>query len=335
MNAESAAGAVPWQPTASLTALKQSASLRRAIRDWMETQEILEVWTPALSMSGTTDPQVESLVVLSSGEPGDERYLHTSPEFAMKRILCAYPEQDIYQIATVFRSEEQGRYHTSQFNMLEWYRTGMDHLALMQDVEKLFRHVWDSFDLEFVGIDRCSYSQEVFNKLGHWPDELPPALIKTYFNDHQRSFPTGLESYPAASLDLFVDEFVLPGFHTSRITFLSEYPSSQAALARIGTGSSGQQVAERFEVYLGTVELANGFHELADASMQRDRFKCETQSRELQDQRRIPMDEYLLSALSVGLPDCAGIALGLDRLQMVIGKYTHINQVLSFGDEVA
>lgn len=332
MEAYRAANPDRWKPSASLTTLKQSARLRRAIHGWMHDQDILEVCTPALSYSATTDPCIESLVVHPPGDDNCLRYLHTSPEFAMKRILCAYPHQDIYQIASVFRAEEQGRFHVSQFNMLEWYRTGMDHWELMQDVEALLTHLWTVFDLEFPGVETLSYSQEVFDRLQRWPDELEASLVKDYFNQYERSFPAGLESDLTASLDLFMDEFVLPGFDKEKITFLFEYPSSQAALARIGTGSAGNPVAERFEVYKGQVELANGFHELADVSTQRQRFEVDLQTRETNGQQGVPIDENLLSALSVGLPDCAGIAVGLDRLNMVLGNHAHISDVLSFSD---
>lgn len=335
MQSENTEAASSWMPTASLTALKQSARLRCVIHQWMQSQDVLEVCTPALSGSATTDPFVESLVVRPCRVGGKARYLHTSPEFAMKRILCAYPEQDIYQIARVFRAEEQGRYHVSQFSLLEWYRTGMNHLTLMQDVEALLRTVWIAFQRDFAGVDKCSYSQEVFKRLGHWPDDLSAELIKQYFDDKGRSFPPGIELDRGAALDLFIDEFVLPEFDKSRLTFLYEYPRSQASLARIGKSDSGHPVAERFEVYAGQVELANGFHELADATQQRQRFEQDSRTRQERTQQHMPIDENLLSALSAGLPDCAGIAVGLDRLLMVLCDYTHINQVLSFGDDNA
>lgn len=324
-----------WKPTASLHALKQAAALRQAIREWMQCQRVLEVCTPPLSRSANTDPQVESLEVMPSDGTATQRYLHTSPEFAMKRLLCAYPDSDLYQIATVFRAEAQGRYHTSQFNLLEWYRVGMDHLALMQDMQALLTHIWHAFGTEFPGADTRSYCQEVFDRLGQWPDELDGLRIRNYFADKQRSFPDGLEADLAASLDLFMDEFVLPEFDKSKVTFLFEYPASQAALARIATTESGRQVAERFEVFVGRVELANGFHELSDANQQRQRFAEDLHRRAARSQRGVPIDQHLLSALSSGLPDCAGVALGLDRLHMVLGNHDHIHRVIPFSDEQA
>ena len=120
----------------------------------------------------------------------------------MKRMLCAHPGTDIYQIATVFRAEEQGRFHTSQFSMLEWYRTGMDHEALMQDVEGLLQYLWKSFGLDFPAVSKRSYCEEVFNRLGDWPDNLRGAVIRDYFQQAKRSFPDGLEANASASLCL-------------------------------------------------------------------------------------------------------------------------------------
>lgn len=324
-----------WKPTASLHTLEYAAKLRQAIREWMQRQGVLEVCTPHLSYSANTDPQVESLEVLPPEGEVLQRYLHTSPEFAMKRLLCAYPDTDIYQIATVFRAEEQGRYHTNQFNLLEWYRVDMDHMALMQDVEALIVHIWQTFGRDFPGTDMRSYCQEVVKRLGQWPDELDGELVQKYFADRQRSFPDGLQTDVAASLDLFMDEFVLPEFDKSKVTFLFEYPASQAALARIATNDSGRQVAERFEVFFGQVELANGFHELSDATQQRQRFEADLHRRANRSQRSVPIDENLLAALSSGLPDCAGVALGIERLHMVLGGHDHIQQLVPFSDDNA
>ena len=327
-----------WRPTASLESLKQAALLRRAIRQWMLDEQILEVCTPALSSAATTDPQVQSIVV--DGVDGTQtgtvnRYLHTSPEFAMKRILCAYPDTDIYQLATVFRAEEQGRYHVSQFNMLEWYRTGMDHEALMQDVERLLRHLWKSFELDFPMVTKRSYCKEVFDRLDQWPDTLSGADIRDYFQHANRSFPVGLEQDVSACFDLFMDEFVISAFDPTAITLLCEYPDSQSALARVAIDSNGIKVASRFEVFVGQVELANGFHELADSAVQRQRFDNDLELRKSSGKNAVPIDENLLAALAYGLPDCAGIALGVDRLHMILGGHQHIREVVSFGDDNA
>jgi len=230
----------------------------------MQQQDVLEVLTPALSAAANTDPQVESVATRSATDGQASRYLHTSPEFAMKRLLCAYPHTDIYQIATVFRAEESGRFHVSQFAMLEYYRVGMDHHALMIDIEKLLRFIWSSFELSFPVVHTRSYCNEVLLRLGCCFD-----------------------------------------------------------------------VAERFEVFVGRVELGNGFHELANEHTQRARFETDLQVRRERAQAELPLDENLLAALKYGLPDCSGIAMGIDRLLMVLGQHAHINEVLSFDDERA
>lgn len=322
-----------WRPCLSLDALKTAARLRQSIRLWMQQQSILEVCTPALSHAANTDASVEPIFAVTAGNT--RQYLHTSPEFAMKRILAAFPELDIYQIATVFRAEEQGRYHNSQFNLLEWYRLGMDHHALMIDVEQLFRHVYQTLQLNFPTITQHSYVEIVNSLLGAWPDELDTRQIQEYFVKHERSYPADLLSDLDGSLDLFVDEFVLPDFDSDSFTFLVDYPASKAALARTAVNNAGVSIAERFELYFGKVELANGFHELTDARQQRSRFNCDLEKRRLLNKEHLPMDENFLAALAHGLPECAGVALGLDRLQMVIGNHEHINEVVCFVDQHA
>lgn len=307
----------------------------------MAEQGILEVLTPPLSQAANTDPQVESLVVMpdaqgsGSSVQGHARYLHTSPEFAMKRVLCAYPDTDIYQMTTVYRAEVQGRFHVSQFTMLEWYRTGIDHLQLMHDTESLLGDLWQHVGLDRPQIDKRSYCQEVFERLGAWPDDLDGYTVRDYFNKHDRSFPAGLEDDLNACLDLFIDEFILPEFHPEKLTFLFDYPVAQAALARVGVDAQGRRVAQRFEVFFGKLELANGFHELNDAGVQRQRFEAEQRERQIRGLQSVPLDERLLDALKEGLPDCAGIAMGVERLHMVLGKHAHINQVLVFCDDNA
>ena len=323
-----------WYPAASRQTLRQAAQLRAVIREWMQLSHILEVCTPALSYAGNTDPQVESIVV-GACEDGRARYLHTSPEFAMKRILCAYPDTDIYQIAQVYRSEVRGRYHLSQFTMLEWYRVGMDHKDLMRDMQDLLQRVWSNFKLPFPIVEQRSYCAEVHKRLGKWPEDLTADVIQEYFSAHDRSFPEVLQDDLPASLDLFMDEFVVSEFAADGITFMDEYPAAQAALARTGFNAQGRLVAERFEVFAGSTELANGFHELADARDQRRRFINDQKLRDSKDQTMVPIDENLLAALQSGLPDCAGVALGLERLLMVLCGHAHIDEVVCFDDQHA
>lgn len=328
-----------WSPSASLATLWLGDKLRRAIREWMGSQGILEVCTPPLSLAANTDPSVEPLylesTVNSAKVSKPKRYLHTSPEFAMKRILAAFPETDIYQIATVFRAEEQGRFHSTQFSLLEWYRVGMDHHALMLDVQGMMKQVYTSLGLDYPGVTYYSYCDAVRERMGVWPQELEPKQVQGYFDSQVRSFPRGMDQDLNACLDLFMDEFVLPDLPGDRLTLLTDYPASQAALAQVGFNKHGLKVAERFELYFGTVELANGFHELTNADEQRRRFEQDLNRRKAQNLDVLPIDENLLASLDYGLPACAGVAVGLDRLLMVLGKHEHIADVLCFDDSRA
>ncbi|MFK7889665.1 MAG: EF-P lysine aminoacylase EpmA [Granulosicoccus sp.] len=323
-----------WEPGASLETLQQCGLLRTAIREWMLSQSVLEVCTPPLSVAANTEVSIEPIRTRQTSHE-TLRYLHTSPEFAMKRILAAYPETDIYQIATVFRAEEQGRYHASQFSLLEWYRVGMNHLQLLADVESLLRHVYQTMQLEFPGVSCCSYAEVVNSHLGGWPQELEGRQVQDYFRQRGRSFPPSVLQDLNACLDLFIDEFVLPEFAPSQFTFVLDYPASQAALARISENDAGVPVAERFELYYGQLELANGFHELTDAQEQRHRLQRDVDRRRILGKPHLPIDENFLAALEAGLPDCAGVALGLDRLLMGLTGHPHIANVVCFDDEHA
>ncbi len=302
----------------------------------MEAREILEVCTPILSRHATTDPHVPSVCTTN------ERYLHTSPEFPMKRLLAAHAEAadvqvqpDIYQIAPVFRAGEYGTYHNPEFTLLEWYRVGMDHRALMDDTLQLLQHIWQTFDRPWQDAQICRYGVEVQARLGCWPEQATVEIIQAYFDQASRSFPSAIATDLDAALDLFMDEFVLPEFPPDSFTILKDYPESQAALSRLGIDEDGRCVAERFEVYYGSLELGNGFHELTDPLEQRQRFEDDLRKRKTLGEPSMPMDTLLLDALMAGMPECAGIALGLNRLQMALGGYDSIKQVLSFDDQRA
>ena len=323
-----------WRPSASLATLKDAAKLRKSIRQWMDERDVLEVCTPALSRHATTDPHVPSIGTSDGG------YLHTSPEFPMKRLLAAHAEEscaqpDLYQIASVFRAGESGRFHNTEFSLLEWYRVGMNHHELMADTESLLRHIWAGFSTAWPGLQILRYGLEIRDRLGVWPEAASVELIERYFNDKARSYPVTIGNDVDAALNLFMDEFVLPTFSGTGFTLLKDYPVSQAALSRLGVDEDGRDVAERFEIYFGKTELANGFHELSDSEIQRARFLEDLEKRKASGEAVLPMDTHLLDALSKGLPDCAGIALGLDRLLMVIGNHERISQVLSFDDQRA
>jgi len=283
---------------------------------------VLEVVTPALSIAATTDPNIHSFQV------GDH-YLHTSPEFAMKRLLAVYAT-DIYQMATVFRDGEAGRFHNAEFTLLEWYRVGMNHRELIADVSTLMRRVFELFNRPWVTPESVRYTDAVSNVCERPFSEIDVLLIERVFGQHQRSYPGAIGDDLDAAMDLLMDEFVVPMFNDNCVTYVLDYPASQAALARIVQDQNNLPIAERFEMYWGAVELANGFHELCDASEQRTRFENELRMRAERGEKQVRLDENLLSALAYGLPDCAGVALGLDRLMLVLAGVDHIDDVLAF-----
>ncbi len=317
----------PWQPGASLDVIKQSAALRACIRDYMQQHTVLEVVTPALSSAGSTDPNIHSF-------RAGNYYLHTSPEFPMKRLLAAYA-CDIYQIATVFRDGESGRNHNAEFSLLEWYRVGSDHLKLIDDVLALLQRVAQQFNRRCPAPNIIRYTEIVATLCEKSFQDVCVADVKKVFLHHNRSYPDAIGNDLDAALDLLIDEFVVAEFEPDQITVMLDYPASQASLARVSVNARQIPIAERFEIYWGRLELANGFHELSDSAEQRARFEKDQRIRRARGQQSVPMDEHLLQALASGLPDCAGVALGLDRLLMVLSNQQSIDQVLAFSTERA
>ena len=311
-----------WRPSASLNVIKKRADLLQQVRAFFHAREVMEVDTPSLSLAGNTEPNIENFTV-QTGK--DTYYLHTSPEFPMKRLLAA-GSGSIYQICKVFRQEEAGRYHNPEFSMLEWYRVGFDHNELMDEVEELLKVV-----LTDVGIKesrRMSYQQSFidhaeFDPLEISNEELVVHAARLGFEEVQGLTVNDRDAW----LELLFDQIVAKKLAKNTIMFIYDYPESQAALARI---RKEEGVAERFEVYINGIELANGFHELTDAKEQRQRFEQENAIRVAQGSQEIPMDERLLSALEEGLPECAGVALGIDRLLMLKVEASSIEDVINF-----
>jgi len=316
-----------WRPSAPLEALRARADLLERIRAFFRQAGVLEVETPACSFHGNTDPAIESLATRFQGPghgTGVPLYLHTSPEFPMKRLLAA-GSGPIYQICHVFRNGELGRLHNPEFSLLEWYRPGFDHHRLMGEVAALVCHVADVELPE----RRISYAELFDEELGLDPHAASLTALRNRAMELQVPGAVDLD-LPGrdAWLDLLLTHCIEPRLPARRMTFVYDYPASQAALARVRPGPP--PLAERFELYLGGMELANGFRELADAAEQRRRFESEQAERAAAGQPSVPLDERLLAALEAGLPDCAGVALGLDRLLMWLTGVRDINQVLTF-----
>ena len=282
------------------------AAMLAAAREFFATRGVLEVETPILSAAAVSDPQIESLTTEVAGL--GRFHLATSPEYAMKRLLAA-GSGDIYQIARVFRDAERGRWHNPEFTLLEWYRLGFDDAALMGEVESLVGHLLAPHR-RLEPAERLSYSAALERHAGvdahsASDDDLTEAAIR-----HGIDCRADLDRN--AKLDLLMGLVVGPRLGLGRACFICDYPVSQAALARLKPGLP--PVAARFELYLDGVELANGFHELTNAGEQRARFMQDLTVRRARGLQQPPLDEHLLAALAAGLPDCAGVAMGFDRL---------------------
>ena len=318
-----------WRPTASLDVLKLRASLLARVRAFFARLDVLEVDTPVLSRAANTAPALSSFKTYYHG-PGavkdEPRYLHTSPEFPMKRLLAA-GSGSIYQICKVFRDGESGARHNPEFTLLEWYRTGFDHLDLMDEVERLLKDVLADV-MPIDSVQHWSYRELFVEIAGIDPftatvTELGMLLQSTYGVTAVGLANADIDAW----LDLLMTHVIEPRLGNG-LMFVRDYPASQAALARLRPGSP--PVASRFEVYLNGVELANGFHELADALEQRQRFDIELEQRRDRGDEVVRTDENLLSALRAGLPNCAGVALGLDRLLMLASGSKCLQDVIVF-----
>jgi len=320
-----------WRPSAAPEVLKLRARMLQGIRAFFSERVVLEVETPALSTTATPDPALASLATRYTG-PGAPRgqtlYLHTSPEFAMKRLLAA-GSGSIYQICKVFRDGEAGRLHNPEFTMLEWYRVGMDHHQLMDEVAELVARALAG-KRRLQPSEKLSYREIFEHRLGIDPHTATAADCARVARVEGIAIPADLHEHHDVAIwrDLLLSHLIEPGLGQDRLTFVYDFPASQASLARIRP--SQPPVAERFELYLHGIELANGFHELADASEQLTRFERQLHARTVSGLPPVPLDQRLLAALSEGLPDCSGVALGFDRLVMLAAGARSITVVIPF-----
>ena len=325
----SAAGdGIDWLPSARLETLQARAAMLGRFRDFFATAGVLEVETPILSQAAVTDPALASLRT-RAGCLGQPLYLQTSPEFPMKRLLAA-GSGPIYQICKVFRDDERGRRHHPEFTLLEWYRPGWDHHRLMDELAGLVRAALARPDLP---VERIPYRDLFRQRLDLDPWTATTADLRAAALAAGIADAADLDLDADAWLDLLLTHRLESGLGGGGMTFLYDYPPTQAALSRIRPDSFS--VAERFELYIDGVELANGFHELTDVAEQRARFAADLAAREHGGQVIPPLDERLLGALSAGMPACAGVALGLDRLLMTAVGALHIDEVLAFPIERA
>jgi elongation factor P--(R)-beta-lysine ligase len=322
-------------PTANLADLQLRAQLLAAVRRFFDERGYFEVDTPLLSHDRVVDPHLEPFVCEGQAGP---LYLQTSPEFAMKRLLAA-GARAIYQVGHVFRAGELGRRHNPEFTMVEWYRTGDTHVEQMQVVEDLVVEVFraaekrghsafpDGLRTPFA---RTTYRDAFLRHTGKDVIRLSAAQLATLARERGVSIPKSLD--PAERdgwLNLLLAELVEPHLGKERPEFVHDYPASQAALAIIR--SEDPPVAERFELYIGGIELCNGYHELTDPGELRRRIEFESRRRVAEGLSPLPVSNRLLAAMDAGLPPCAGVALGFDRLVMLAAGKPSVAEVIPFG----
>jgi lysyl-tRNA synthetase class 2 len=317
-----------WQPTATLSALRTRARMLACIRDFFAARGVLEVETPILSAGAVSDPQIESLATRVAGMT-HPFYLSTSPEFPMKRLLAS-GSGDIYQIGKVFRDGERGRWHNPEFTMIEWYRLGLDDAALMTEVEALTTALLAPHR-RLVPAERLTYAEALRRHAGVDAHTDSESALQRAAADHGIVCRAELDR--DAKLDLLMGLVVGPKLGVDRPCFICDYPASQASLARLKQGQPA--VAARFEFYVDGLELANGFHELAHAGEQRARFTQDLTTRRARGQVQPPLDERLLAALQAGMPDCAGVALGFDRLVAIALGASRVSEAMAFSIENA
>ena len=290
-----------WRPSATRPALELRADCAARIRAYFAAQGVLEVETPMLSVSAPTDPHIHGLATEVTGI--GRRWLHSSPEYPMKRLLAA-GMGDCFQLARVFRDEERGRLHSPEFTMLEWYRVGWDDHRLMREVDVLIRSVLE----------------------GH--RSLGETVTLRYDEALALASDEEIAALGRDDEDLIMAAIVTPKLGLDGPCFVTDYPAGQAALARLR--EDDPRYAGRFEAFLGGIELANGYHELASATEQRRRFEQDNRVREAAGRPTMPLDEDLLAALEYGMPECAGVALGFDRLVLLALGGDDLRDVLSF-----
>ena len=318
-----------WQPSASLDTLHQRARLFARLRGFFSARGLLEVDTPLLSAATVTDPCIHSLPV-TFHPPGTSTprtfWLQTSPEYAMKRLLAA-GSGPIYQICKSFRGDLPGPLHNPEFTMLEWYRPGWDHHALMNEVDELLQEM-----LGTPPAQKITYGTLFLAHTGLDPHTAPLTALAQFGKDRVAVVSDITERRDW--LDLIMTHCIEPQLPEDRPVFVHDFPACQAALAKIRYEET-PAVASRFEVYFRGMELANGFHELQDANEQRQRFQQELTERQTLGLAPVPIDERFLDALEAGLPDCAGVALGVDRLLLLAQDVRSLSDILCFDIERA
>lgn len=316
-----------WGPGLPLARLAARARTLESLRAYFAACGVLEVDTPLLSCHASTEPTLANLVVDVPDSRAGHGYLRTSPESAMKRLLAA-GSGDIYQLGPVFRGDEHGRRHLREFTLLEWYRVGFDHLQLMDDVLALLRAVGYASP-----VTRLAYGELFAEHFGVSPHGLDSATLATLVATQGITLAADEHADRALLFDCLYATVLEPALAKRGAVLLYDYPSELRAYARLGPQSP--PVAERFELVIDGLELANGYHEITDADEQAECFATENALRARRGLPTIPLDTRWLDALRAGMPRAAGVALGVERLLMVLAGVAHIDQVAAFADELA
>ncbi|AJI84435.1 lysyl-tRNA synthetase [Yersinia enterocolitica] len=314
-----------WQPSAPIANLLKRAAIMAEIRRFFADRGVLEVETPTMSQATVTDIHLvpfQTRFVGPGAADGLTLYMMTSPEYHMKRLLAA-GSGSIYQLGRSFRNEEAGRHHNPEFTMLEWYRPHYDMYRLMDEVEDLLQQILDCDSSE-----RLSYQQAFLRHLDIDPLSADKAQLREAAAKLDLSNIADTEEDRDTLLQLLFTVGVEPHIGRDKPAFVYHFPASQASLAVIST--EDHRVAERFEVYFKGIELANGFHELTDGDEQLKRFEQDNRSREKRGLPQHPIDMNLIDALKHGLPDCSGVALGVDRLVMLALGAEKLSDVIAF-----
>ncbi|NQY37153.1 MAG: elongation factor P--(R)-beta-lysine ligase [Alteromonadaceae bacterium] len=323
-----------WRTTLDWQTAKQRASILKEIRHFFETRNVTEVETPLLSQGTITDVHLDAMtsrydfLANSTSEQSTTFYLQTSPEFAMKRLLAS-GYGCIFQICKAFRHEGYGKHHNPEFSILEWYRLGFDHFKLMNEVGELLQCI-----LQCDQPTQISYQDVFIKHLNIDPLIATREELLVIIDEHNKLSDWLLHEHDLDTLLQFVFcELIEPNIGKKSPCFVYNFPSSQASLAKISKEDS--RVADRFECYYLGIELANGFHELTDVSQQLQRFEQDNIKRVASKLPVRPIDNSFISALENGLPQCSGVALGIDRLVMLALQIENIEQVLTFPIERA
>lgn len=328
-------------PTAGIEILRRRARLLAVVRTFFEKRGYFEVETPLLSHDVCVDAWLDPFIVpdVAPGRSAPPMYLQTSPEFAMKRLLVAGAEA-IYQITRSFRRGEAGRLHNPEFTIVEWYRTGTTIADQMDLVENLVRTM-DGLRSEGIGVpldarpfERLTYDVAFERFAGQRVLNRDSSELAQLAAQHSVSVPPQFDhSDKDAWLNLLLANVVEPRLKELRAVFLCDYPASQSALARVR--ADDPPVAERFELYLDGIEICNGYQELTDAEELKQRMRRQALLRRANGLSDLPSDSRLIAAMRAGLPECAGVALGFDRLALwVLGRNT-VADVLAFPFERA